>query len=393
MHYLVTKRRSKFSLIIVILLFTLLLHILLLYFFTTVQFSYSDKFSELIQSLFSNEKQEEKTAQNQLTHSAPVIFQDDPQDNQAQPKPVAQSIPEPPQTLVAHSSNPLVKKPVEQKEEPPKSLMPQMKEEKKDAVRNPSQAQGERVIKNNSPLYDNDSISTVRPEPAKDRAATRERSQKKLENTMLAELEEKTLDQTVHPEVLEGQVNNSSEKYGKENYALRAPQGERRKNQSSDHPSSQASKSLSLADLGKKYMQKVSASIDTGGYGAMNVQGSSYGHPSAYQIALERYVGKMCKEIETAYKINTNHSIQATQHKPFNLLVELNSNGSIHNIYPLESSGIARIDEFAMSVFKAASKSFPKLPDAMGNHFRIQFGINHIDHMAYLSKGGTLSMH
>jgi hypothetical protein len=151
----------------------------------------------------------------------------------------------------------------------------------------------------------------------------------------------------------------------------------------------QKSKSISLADLTQQYMQKISASIDAAsGYGSFRVEGNAqYGHPSAYQIALERYVAKMCKEIETSYRISTNQSLRSTQHKPFNLLVELSANGSISTMYPYPSSENVRIDEFAMSVFRSASTSFPKLPEAMGQNLRIRFGIGHIDHLAALSQG------
>lgn len=339
------KKGTKIILLAVILLITLLLHILFLYFFTTVQFPSRDL---LTQFLSHSESQEHPLQSHAPAHSAPVVFHDAPEEEKPQPPP---AIPEPPKTLVAHSAHPTRQDPTKQEEQTPKSIL---QEPKPDAKEEPKP-----VLKpqEDEELYD--------PVEKKEEPALQQ-----VEPTMLKDLEpRKKIEKDIQKEVPKKQKPSSTKK-------------------------TRTTKGLSLADLGKQYMQKVSAaSIDTGGYGSLRVEGEGYGHPSAYQIAVERYVAKMCREIETTYRIHTNHAIQATQHKPFCLVVELNSNGTVNTIYPSVSSGVARIDEFAMSIFKSASTSFPKLPDAMGTAFRIQFGINHVDHMAYLSKGGTLSMH
>jgi len=387
------KSRTRVSTILAIILLTLFLHFLFLYFFTTIPFGDAPgKISEFLQKLLDaepakNKVEEQRELQSHAPQSAPVIFRDSPEEQEPpmpQPKPVQQA-PEPPKTLVSHASGPMDKpKEAEDKEHPSSTSGRTVKKEPKLEAPEVEEDQDEGPSTNRDERREEKQIP-----PEQEKSTPHEPKKKtpkrKLENTMLADFDiqetpkkstvAKNTLPSVRPDLLRGRPSVRPEE-------LRDRKSTRERSENNSQK-----KHVSLADLSNQYMQKATES-DSSGYGALRVQGNTqYGHPSAYQIALERYVAKMCKEVETAYRIGTNQSLQSTQHKPFYLLVELNADGRVSTIYPSPSSGIARIDEFAMSIFRSASKSFPKLPDAIGKSFRIQFEINHIDHLANLGMG------
>ena len=372
------KNKIKKSTLLAIIGLTLLLHLLFLYFFTTIPFSAApDRISEIMNKLFGTTSEQPEEKPQLQSHapqqSAPVIFRDTPEEEPIK----QQALPPEPKTLVSHAANPM-NNPAKEKE---------ITQSVPEPIREPQDRQGARVEEKSREQEHEENVLRAPPirEP-QDRQDERSKKattppekkpklqKQKLESTMLAELEiQKKPSPSVRP-------SPSAEASREDWKPIEGPLGGKPKNKKS-------APQLNLAQLSQQFMQKM-ATVETGGHGTLRVEGNAaYGHPSAYQIALERYVAKMCSEIETAYRISSNQSIQGTQHKPFNLLVELNSNGALNTIYPSPSSGLARIDEFAISIFRSASKSFPKLPEAMGTTLRIQFGINHIDHLAQLSQG------
>lgn len=380
------KNRIKLSALLAILLLTLLLHLLFLYFFTTIPFSSApERISEFIQNLLSKSEETPKDNPQLQAHtpqpSAPVIFRDSPEEPETPPQPKPEPIIEP-KTLVSHANGPQdtpkkieSEKPTKpmQKVEPIEKTPPQKVEPPQNEIakkKDTTESTPTEQIKEEAPIS----------EPKKQKPNTQQ-----IDPLILADLEEKpihtTHKKTARPTPQEPKANQAeAEKTKTKNTQIKS---------AGSSKNNKKSKSISLADLTQQYMQKISASIDAAsGYGSLRVEGNAqYGHPSAYQIALERYVAKMCKEIETSYRISTNQSLRSTQHKPFNLLVELDANGSISTMYPYPSSENIRIDEFAMALFRSASTSFPKLPEAMGQNLRIRFGIGHIDHLASLSQG------
>lgn len=377
------KNKIKISTLLIILLLTLILHLLFLYFFTTIPFaSAPDKISEFIQSLLN--KSESIPDQHLQAHapqpSAPVIFKDpstlDEPEMPPQPKPEPFSEPK---TLVSHATGPqdipkkiessYAKASEDRSQQTPimKKPEPKQKIEKKEEAA--ESAQEEEITK-----------ETTFPESQK-----QNQNKQQLDPLVLADLDEEIMKNTDKPVASaknqEPKIDHTTaEKKKIKTTQIKSP---------SSTKNNQKSKSISLADLSQQYMQKISASIDAAeGYGSLRVEGNQqYGHPSAYQIALERYVTKMCKEIETAYRISTTQSLRTTHHQPFDLMVEVNENGSLNTVYPYPSSGSLRIDEFAKSVFQSASKSFPKLPSALGQNLRIRFGVGHIDQLGDLSQG------
>lgn len=366
------KRGKKLLIILALLLITLIFHLVFLYFFTTVSFSSaSDRVSEFIKNLLNKSEDSRIEKPHLQAHapqpSAPVIFKDIPEE--AEPVPQKPK-PEPiePKTLVSHANGPQ-NKPKEQ-EITSKQLL--SKQATKVVEETDSHSEKNEIVQESQERAENSEIKES-PQP-KNKIRSKN---KNLENTMLAQLddERETQKSTEKKSQIIKQNREHNQKF--------SPHTKTKSN-----TPSKKGKSLSLADLTTQYMQKVATTVDSSGYGSLKVEGNAqYGHPSAYQIALERYVTKMCKEIETAYRINTNQSIRAIGHNPFNLILEINANGSLATIYPYPSSGNSRIDEFAISVFTSASTSFPKLPEALGENLRIRFGIDHVDNLAHLSRG------
>jgi len=87
------------------------------------------------------------------------------------------------------------------------------------------------------------------------------------------------------------------------------------------------------------------------------------GMPTAEQLKHERYIEKLSWCLQNSFKINrekcpTSNPIQTD----VEVLLELNSNGSIKSVRVVKSSGNHRLDQFTLFIFRDASTSFPPVP-------------------------------
>lgn len=124
-------------------------------------------------------------------------------------------------------------------------------------------------------------------------------------------------------------------------------------------PDAQKTQSFCLKDLAKGFLDHMHQK----GNHAITMMGKKDAVPTDQQLKNERFLQKLNWHLYHAFRTNqTSMPVMGSQGARAQILLELNKDGSLHQLGIAQSSGNSAVDRFIIAMFQEASASFPPVP-------------------------------
>ena len=122
--------------------------------------------------------------------------------------------------------------------------------------------------------------------------------------------------------------------------------------------------------------------VQKNGKHSVSMLGRKNGIPTDEQLKYERYLERLEKCLYNSWSINMHKQPGLSSHiSDIVVYLELNKDGSIHNLKLVKSSGSRHMDLFVMAMMRDASSSFPPVPHYLPhNPFSTHCFINPLYH-------------